>query len=126
MMLAMTDGVTHPETGRALAGTGATDTTPAPVTHVTQTTPAPKMSPRPASPTPIISGAHFTSSPILLNRTPVAIPTNNPTAGSVTPAGGILGSLALPTTSFYTNLAYPVIAFIIGALILTYVLKQKG
>jgi hypothetical protein len=116
---------THPVTGKALAGTGATDTEMPHKVAITQLTPVAK----PATPhaTPTGTAMHFTTMPIVSSR-PVMVPTNNPQSGGIVPQNVALphstGTLALPSSPFWSNLGYPVIAFIVGALILAFVFHQ--
>jgi len=73
---------------------------------------------------PIIAGKHIVATPVVgTGRGSVAVPSTNPTAAGLrqtTPTG-----LALPQSPFWSNLGYPVIAFIVGALILLYVFKIR-
>jgi len=93
-------------------------------------TTAPASVPTPKAPkppifhaTPIIAGRISTTPNVGTAPAPVMVPSNNPTAGTIQASS--LG-LALPTSPLFSNIVYPVIAAIIGALVLIYALKVKA
>lgn len=76
------------------------------------------------------TGIHVTAQPKTSTRS-VIVASPNPTIAHILPkstasvASKNTQPFGLPSSALYTNIVYPVVAFIIGALILVYVFKQS-